>query len=106
MTLAAELINLNGISVIALSFFTALFGMVGWLIKVRQDEKKEIRDAKRAAEVTAESVETIVQNTKNVGNGFASRVLGKLERIYEKVDALEEAHTKHLEWHLERDKKS
>ncbi len=105
MTLSAELINSNGISTIALAFFTALFSMVGYLIKARIEEKKEIQDAKTAADKAAKSAQAIAANTKNVSNGFASTVLDRLERIDAKVDAIAEAQRDHLEWHLEREKK-
>ncbi len=106
MYVAAEsFINSNGISAIALAFFTALFSMVGWLLKIVHDDKKETRDAKRAAIQAAESAKTVEANTKNVSNGFASGVLGKLQRIEDKVDDVATAQREHLEWHLEREKK-
>ncbi len=100
MLLSADLINTNGISQIALAFFTALFGMVGWLIKIRYDERKEIRDAKEQAKIAAESAGGVAANTKNVSDGFAGTVLGGLRRIDERLDTLEEAQREHLQWHL------
>lgn len=112
MLLSADLINTNGISQIALAFFTALFGMIGWLIKLRYDERKELRDARKAVEEARKEAKTAAENaaeassnTRNVSNGFARNVLGKLERIDEKVDALSDAIRDHLEWHLEKEKK-
>lgn len=105
MLLSAELINDNGISQVAIAFFTTLFGMVGWLIHSHYSEKKETRNARQAAEIAAESAQKAETNTRNVSNGFARNVLGKLQRIDEKVDNLADAHREHLQWHMEREQR-
>ncbi len=105
MLLATGLINDNGISQIALAFFTALFGMVGWLIKVRFDERGKIDNAEEQARIAAESAAKAAANTQNVSNGFAGSVLGKLQRIDENVDELSDSLRAHLEWHLRQEEK-
>jgi hypothetical protein len=106
---AQELINDNGISAIALTFFTALFGMVGTVILAIYRERSERRaaqqEATEAANKAAESAAQVAANTKNVSNGFAGRVLGELSQIREGQQELQSAFTEHLKWHLEKESK-
>lgn len=106
---ADQLINDNGISIIALSFFTALFGMIGILInavfKDRSERRAANKEAVDAAIKAAESAEKVEANTKNVSNGFASKVLGKLSDLQSGQQELQQAFTDHLKWHLEREGK-
>lgn len=96
--LGQELISSNGISPVALGFFTALFGMLSTLITMHYRDRKEIRDARKASEEAAESAQRAQANTENVSNGFAGSVLAILKRLDERLDA-------HIEWHLENDRK-
>lgn len=99
-SLAGDLINDNGTSSVAFAFFTALLATTSATIlgifKVRQDAKEAKNAAKEAQ-----------ANTRNVSNGFASSVGGKLDtlvkgqtQIREAVDDQADALRKHLEWHV------
>lgn len=107
MVLGQELINDNGISAIALTFFTALFGMLGILInavfKDRSERRADNQAAIEAANKAAESATKVEANTKNVSNGFASKVLGELSQIRAGQQELQQSFTDHLKWHLERE---
>lgn len=115
MILGQQLINDNGISGIALAFFTALFALVGTLAKLAFDDRKERRneariqqqqlaDAIESARIAAKNAEEARTNTKNVSNGFAGGVLAKLERLSEQVSELAISQQKHLLWHQENEK--
>lgn len=101
MLVAQELINQNGISQIALGFFTALLTVVGILLKMVYDDRKETRAARKEASKAAESAAKAVANTKNVSNGFAGGVLEELRQIREGQQDLSATLNRHLEWHIE-----
>lgn len=103
---AVEFINDNGISQVALAFFTALFTMVGGVITLIIGNRKESREAKEAAIEAKESSQKAITNTKNISNGFAGNVLGKLSQIDGKVDALSDAINRHLEWHMREENRN
>jgi cation transport regulator ChaB len=107
MVLGQELINDNGISAIALAFFTALFGMVGTIIVTIYKDRRERREAQQAATEAAlkaaSSAEKVEANTKNISNGFAGKVLGELSQIRAGQNDLQQQFADHLRWHLERE---
>ena len=94
----------------AWAFFSAisvaLIGVLGAQLKARSDVKRAIdlsERTKSAADKASQSAQKAEANTANVSNGFASAVLGKLERIEQSQQATEQGFRKHLEWHLEND---
>jgi hypothetical protein len=101
--LAQELVNDNGISAIALSFFTALFAMVGTVLVAVIQNRNRTERLKNAVDQTAESAEAAKENTVNVSNGFTSRMDRKFDTVIENQDKLERAFQKHLEWHLNKE---
>lgn len=100
-----QLISSGGISQVALAFFTALFGMVSYLIKMVYDTKGEARNAKDASVKAVEGTEQAITNTKNVSNGFAGEVLGQLSEIRKDVENVSKQMSRHMEWHLNREEK-
>lgn len=106
MILSQQLVNDNGISYVALGFFTALLGLVGIIVKEVYATKRAQLEAKEAAQVAAEKAEEATANTKNVSNGFAGKVLGELSEVRMGLEKLNTALREHIEWHLkEGDKK-
>ena len=91
---AGQLINDQGISAIALAFFTAMFGGLALIFQQNWDSRKKAKEARDAA-VMAQ------KNTENVSNGFASGVDRKLDRIIVQQSDLETALREHLQWHTE-----
>lgn len=94
----------------AWAFFSAnsvaLIGVLGAQLKARSDVKRALtlsERTKNAADTAAKSAQAAEANTANVSNGFASTVLGKLERIQQSQQKTEEGFRKHLQWHLEND---
>ena len=60
----------------------------------------------KATDAAIEANETAARaesNTSAISNGFADRVVGKLEAIDRRTANIEEAFRKHLEWHLDKD---
>ncbi len=105
------LISDAGISQVGLAFFLALIGMVTALFKKVSDNLNEARetrkvanDVNQAAILAKESADAAVANTKNVSNGFASRVLGELCEIREGQAELSAQLARHFEWHLNQEK--
>lgn len=83
----------------------ALIGVLGAQLKARSDVKrvKTLSErTKSAADKAAESASAAQANTVNISNGFASRVLGRLDSIYREQQAQGAALREHLQWHLER----
>ena len=109
MILSQQLVNDNGISMIALGFFTGLFGMLGILINAVFKDRSERREsairAEQAANKAAASADKVVENTKNISNGFANRVLGELSEIRKENAEQANALRKHVEWHLSKEGK-
>lgn len=109
MFLGAELVNDNGISTVALGFFTALFGAISaTVIGVFQLKAKanEARDAallaKDQAQKSTETVQKVQENTAGIANGFSSRMDRKLDTVITNQNELAKAFREHLEWHLEK----
>ncbi len=105
-----ELINDNGISAIALAFFTALFAAVssiGVAIVNNRKKTEELKDVTvkvgKSAKHAAESAEKAKENTENVSNGFVGRMDRKLDQLIQTTDEVQTALTKHLEWHLDKE---
>lgn len=103
---ALEWVNENGISPIAMGLLTALLTVVGYILKIVLDNRKETRDGNQAAFEAKESAETAAKNTKNVSNGFAGTVLARLQRIDEGQQELSASINRHLEWHLAKEKEN
>lgn len=101
---ALEWVNENGISPIAMAFFTALLTAIGYVLKIVLDSRNEVRGGNQAALEAKESAETAAKNTQNVSNGFASTVLGELRAIREDQSELSATMNRHLEWHLREGK--
>ncbi len=102
MIWAAELINENGISTIALAFFTALFAGVGTTVVGIYQIKAKANEAKDAALSAQEKATETATNTQNVANGFASRVDRKLDNITSNQEELAREFREHLQWHVEK----
>jgi len=107
---APELINDNGISAIALTFFTALFGAVATVLVQVIKSKNAAREAAEKADEAQAKAEAARKNTVNVSNGFAGGVDKKLtflvdevSRLRDAVDRTEQSVRKHLEYHLEKE---
>lgn len=108
--LAQELISDNGISQVALGFFSALFAFLGVIAKMIFDNKRSTAETKEAVEhaseaanIAAESAQAAVTNTRNVSNGFAGTVLAELREIRKDVQTLSTSVNRHLEWHLDKE---
>lgn len=112
MLIADDLISPGGPSAPVWAFLTAIISIaltiLGTQLKARSDFK-QLREqtelAKNAAQKANASASQAQANTANVSNGFASAVLGKLERIEQSQQSAEEALRKHLQWHLDNDRK-
>jgi hypothetical protein len=100
MFLAQELINDNGISTIAIGFFTALFGCVSAIAVGIFQLKGKARDAEMAALEARDEAVSVKENTKNVSNGFANSVDVRLDRIMANQEDLSRALREHIKWHL------
>jgi hypothetical protein len=87
---AAELISANGISTVALAFFTALFGYLGVI-------HKHILDNRRKTATVEKEVNQVVESVG--GDGESS---SKLDTIIDEVSELKRIVTGHLEWHVEK----
>lgn len=97
---AQELINDNGISAIAIGFFTALFAAVSAVGVAVVNSRHKTEELKDVTVKAAESAEAAQANTQNVSNGFVDRMDRKLDTVIQQQDNLENALTRHLEWHL------
>lgn len=109
--MAQELVNENGISAIALAFFSTMIPLLIVIAKgvfdtraTSRDARQEASNASRKASKAVESAEAAQQNTQSVSNGFTSDVLGALRRVETKIDKQTEALQNHLEWHLQERK--
>lgn len=99
--LATQFINANGISAIALAFFTALFGAVSAVFIQNIQTKAKLAEAKDVALETKAEAEKAKKNTEHTANGFASEVDRKLTHIINEQEKLSGSFQKHLEWHIE-----
>lgn len=89
MTWADGLVNDNGISAIALAFFTALFGMVGTIVVAVLKQRKPIKDAQESSLSTGRLVERKLD------------ILARNhDRLETQIDDLNRAVRDHMEWHL------
>ncbi len=86
----------NTVSGVVLGVLLILVGGFAWLANGVYKTRTEARAAK-------ESSQHVEHNTRNVSNGFAGNVVGKLDHIVREVDKLQNAHADHLKWHLERE---
>lgn len=109
---AEQLVSSGGPSAPVWAFLSAItlavLAIIGQQLKARSDFKQlkmQSEVAQSEARKAHESAEKAQTNTANLSNGFASKVLGKLERIHQSQQATEEAFRKHLQWHLENDRK-
>jgi hypothetical protein len=110
MLAAAELINDNGISAIALAFFTALFGMVGTVTIAVLQQRSKLRDIQNASDTMSDKADKAARNTEPIGNGFAARMDRKLDLLATNQDRLEQSNEdisrairEHLEWHINKE---
>lgn len=108
--LAQELVNDNGVSPVALAFFTALFGgMFTALVQIYKIKHTTSEAASNANEAR-EKAEEARDNTVNISNGFAGKmdkrtqaITDSILRLQTSVDKTNASLTKHLEYHLERE---
>lgn len=105
----AETVAPGGPSAPAWAFFTAItlavIGILGQQLSQKAALKRleiEAKAAKSEASKAAESTQTVIENTSSISNGFAGRVVAKLDDIRSEQDRQGDALRKHLEWHLER----
>lgn len=99
--IAEGLINDNGISTIALAFFSALFAALSaGVVGIFQVKSKAI-EARNVALETKKEAEQARLNTTNLSNGFADGVDSKLNRIIDNQTKLNDRLQNHLEWHVE-----
>lgn len=112
MIMSAELINDNGISAIALAFFTALFGAISAIFVQISKSKTAAREAAKKANEASTKAEAARKNTVNVSNGFAGDVDKKLtvivnevQRISKHQDDIAHSLREHLGWHISKEKK-
>jgi cbb3-type cytochrome oxidase subunit 3 len=103
MTVGAQFLNDNGISAVALAFFTALFGAIGAVFVQGIQAKQKAEEAKHAALETKQEAEQAKLNTESIANGFAGNVDRKLNQIITEQKEMGKAFRKHLEWHLNRE---
>lgn len=73
----------------------AIIAAIGKVIVDLYQIKHKADDAKTASEEA-------VENTKNISNGFARDVGGKLDHIIDQQSSLETALRDHLQWHVEQ----
>lgn len=90
MNFATELISSNGISSVALAFFTALFTYLGIIHKHILDNRRK----------TATVEKEVTQVVDSVGGGGESS--GKLDTIMDELAELKTMVTHHLETHAEK----
>lgn len=88
-TAAEALVNTDGMNAIVLTFFTALFGMVGTVVIAVLKQRSDVRETKESSLSTARLVE---------------RKLDILVRNHDRLDAqiddLSKAVRDHMEYHL------
>ena len=108
MVYAEAFINDNGISGVALAFFTALLASVSATIVGIFQIRNRVSNAEEATAEARKEAEQARKNTAGISNGFASGVDRKLDRILDQQDSLMErqnafsaALRKHLEWHID-----
>ena len=113
MYIAGELVNNNGVSSVALTFFIALLSAVSATFLAVYKVRLEAKEAKENAIQANEAAEKARKNTVYVSNGFASSVDGKLDGIIKSqiqirraVDEQAASLRKHLEWHLTKERES
>ena len=94
----SSLINDNGISQVALGFFTALFTLLGLMFNKMIQGFRTVDKAK-------ENAEKAVANTSKVANGFTGRIDNKLDSLIDSVDGIEDSIRQHLEWHLRQEER-
>lgn len=81
---------------------TALLPIVGMLLKLMIDTRKESRGANEAANEAKIGAEKAVSNTQNVSNGFAGTVLRDLHDIRKDQQKLSAQLADHFQWHHEK----
>jgi hypothetical protein len=96
-------VNDNGISALALAFFSGLFTFLGIIAKGVFDTRKTARQAQNEASSANQSAKKAQANTDTVANGFTGKVVTKLTSIESKIDDNSRALREHLEWHLDRE---
>lgn len=109
VAMAAETVSPGGPSAPAWAFFTAItlavLGILGQQLSQKAALKRleiEAKAAKSEASKAAKSTETVIENTASISNGFAGKVVARLDAIIAEQDRQGDAIRKHLEWHLER----
>lgn len=89
VTIAGDLVNDNGISAVALAFFTALFGMVGTIVVAVLKQRTDVRETKESSLSTGRLVERKLD------------ILARNhDRLETQIDDLNKAVRDHMEWHL------
>ena len=83
----------NSIGIPALGFFSVIIGGLSavWIETIK---------ARRRASEAKEVASATLANTESTGNGFAQKVLDRLERIETTQRRFEDGLLSHLEYHL------
>jgi hypothetical protein len=107
--LAQELVNDNGVSSVALAFFSVLVGGVVTVLVQTYKIKHTSREAASKADEASQKADQARENTQNISNGFAGRmdsrtqiIVDQISRLQSSVDRTNSSLTKHLEHHLEK----
>lgn len=106
MYFAQEIISDNGISAVALGFFTLISTIGVALIQRQKRVENAVGEAAESANKAHESATEAQANTKNVSNGFAARMDKKLDSLGDgqmllakNMDRLEQALHDHVREH-------
>lgn len=98
---AEGLITDNGISGIALAFFSAILTAVGGTVVAVLQLKTKATEAQSAALEAKAEAEQARKNTTSISNGFAGGVDRKLDLIINEQIKQKDTLQRHLEWHID-----
>lgn len=98
-----DLLDPNAVGVIGAASVTGLFAMLTTVLMSVRKSRNITKDIGSVVQQTAESTETTVNQTRNIGNGFTDRMDRKLNTIIQNQDSLSIAFREHLEWHLNQE---
>lgn len=96
---ATEIVQPGGPSAPVWAFLSVITAGILTLIGQAISAKRAANDAKSKAEEASESATKAASNTEALSNGFASAVLGQLQKANAKLDRLAERFNDHLDWH-------
>ena len=92
MILAESYINDNGISAVALAFFTALFGMVATITVAVIKQRGDVKETK----ISTLSTGALVERKLDI-------LARNHDRLETQIDGLEKSVRDHIEWHLKKE---